>query len=437
MREKNPTGFYTFLLVFALAIFGLSHWIDRAQTTPLMLAFGTTFMGYIFILQEKNSFKLLLSLGILLRLVTFFSMPSLSDDIYRFIWDGTLLKNGIHPFEQLPSFYMDLDVDGINQTLFDQLNSQQYFTIYPPLNQFIFWISSVIGNGNWLVSANVIRVILLLADIGSFFLLKQLLVRYGKSEHLTFWFFLNPLVILEFVGNLHFEGLVIFFLLGGIYFFEKGKKIFSGTAMGLAIGTKLLPLIYLPFLFLQGLKNKKWSVSIIAGVVGLATLLPMLSEAFITGMQTSLDLYFRSFEFNASIYFLAREIGFWIYGYNNIALIGPLLSIVSILAILTISFVAVNKKWSIPKTFLFILTSYLLFATTVHPWYIIPLIALGILSGYWFPVVWSFMIFLTYLGYTKTGFELSMLWVIAEYVIVFIILLFETRFKTQSLTTSI
>lgn len=431
MHKKNPTGFYTFLLVFALAIYGIGNWVDRTQSTPLLLAFVTAFMGYVFVLQEKNSPTILLSLGIVLRLSLFFSMPSLSDDIYRFIWDGTLLKNGIHPFEQLPAYYLGQNIEGINQALYERLNSQPYFTIYPPLNQFIFWISSIVGNGNWLVSANVIRVIVLLADIGSLFLLKKLLVKYGKPEHLAFWFFLNPLVILEFTGNLHFEGLVIFFVLGGIYFYEKGRKLWSGVSIGLAIGAKLLPLIYLPFLFIKGLKEKKWSISILAGIIGLTTLLPMLSEAFITGMQTSLDLYFRSFEFNASIYFIAREIGYWIYGYNNIAQIGPLLSVLSIVSILVISGIAAWKKWAIPKTFLFILTSYLLFATTVHPWYILPLVAFGILSGYWYPIVWSFMIFLTYLGYTERGFELPIVTVIVEYVVAMIVLAVELRLKNR------
>lgn len=29
-------------------------------------------------------------------------MPSLSDDIYRFIWDGRAMLNGIHPFSMTP-----------------------------------------------------------------------------------------------------------------------------------------------------------------------------------------------------------------------------------------------------------------------------------------------------------------------------------------------
>lgn len=425
MPKQHKTGYYTFLVVYVLAIFSLGNWIERHHTLPLLLAYSSAFMAYVFLLIRQEDHTLLFGTGLVIRLLLFISLPSLSDDLYRFIWDGTLLKNGIHPFEALPSAHLSKGINGIDQELFGQLNSPNYFTIYPPLNQFIFWLSVSIGQGSWLVSANTIRLILLGADVGSFYFLKKLLGHYKNPEKLAFWYWLNPLIMLEFTGNLHFEGLVIFFALGGIYYYEKSKKWHSAIGFGLAVGTKLLPLIYLPFIFLHGLKNKKWMVGILSGIVGLMTLLPLLNETFINAMSESLDLYFRSFEFNASIYFIARAIGFWVYGYNNIALIGPLLSIVSIVSILALSFIGILKKWSIPKTLLFILTSYLLFATTVHPWYVLPLVAFGILSGYWYPIVWSLLIFLTYSGYTKNGFELPMYIVAIEYSIVFVIAILE------------
>ncbi|MEQ9229236.1 MAG: hypothetical protein RIF46_01035, partial [Cyclobacteriaceae bacterium] len=75
-----------------------------------------------------------------------FATPSLSDDFYRFIWDGRLLAHGIHPFAELPGFYLDpsLNIPGIDQSLFDNLNSKEYFTIYPPFAQLIFLISVLI-----------------------------------------------------------------------------------------------------------------------------------------------------------------------------------------------------------------------------------------------------------------------------------------------------
>ncbi len=427
MPKENKIGYSTFLIVYILAIFSIGNWIERDQTLPLLLTYTCAFLGYIFLLQKKENAQVLFHTGIIIRALLFFSLPGLSDDFYRFIWDGTLVQNGIHPFEELPKFYLDKQIPGISVELYEKLNSPNYFTIYLPLNQLIFRVAATIGDGNWLVAANVIRLFLYVADLGSFFLLKSLLKQRGKSPFIAYWYLLNPLVILEFVGNLHFEGLVVFFVLLGIYSFQKNRYLISAFGFGLAIGSKLLPLIYLPFLFLVGLKNRKWWMSIVAVIIAMMTLIPMLNHSFIDGMRKSLDLYFRHFEFNASIYFIARQIGIWIYGYNTIAFTGLILAVFSFISIILLSFFGVWKNWSLEKTFLFILTVYLLLATTVHPWYILPLIAFGLLSNYRYPIVWSFLIFVTYIGYTKNGFELPILAVIIEYGIWACFMFFELR----------
>lgn len=431
MLNQYRIGYYTFLLIFLVSLFSIGYWIERYQSTLLMAAFSSAFLAYVFLLQERNSPNLLLVVGIIARIVLLTSLPSLSDDVYRFIWDGLLLKNGIHPFSELPSFYLDQSIAGIDSNLFNQLNSPEYFTIYPPLNQFVFWVSVHVST-DWLVSANMMRIVLIAADIGSFLILQKLLNYYHRPTHLAFWYFLNPLIILEFAGNIHFEGLVIFFLLVSIYCYENSRNLKSAVALGLAIGSKLLPLIFLPYFFIKGIKHKNWWIAIAAGTIGLLTMLPLWNDHFLNGMQTSLNLYFRRFEFNASLYYIAREIGWWIYGFNNIRLIGPLMSIFSMIAIFSISILGYLKNWSIPKSLLFILSSYLLFATTVHPWYILPLVGLGILAGYWYPVVWTFVIFLTYLGYSKSGFELPIWIIVIEYLIVIFTFLLD-QYRKNSL----
>lgn len=433
MLSKYRIGYYTFLLIFLVSLFSIGFWIERYQSTVLMAAYFSAFLSYIFLLQERNSPNLLLIVGIIARILFLTALPTLSDDVYRFIWDGLLLKNGIHPFSQLPSYYLDQSIAGVDINLFNQLNSPEYFTIYPPLNQFVFW-ASVQVSSDWLISVNMIRILLIASDIGSVLLLKKLLAHYKKPTHLAFWYFLNPLIILEFTGNIHFEGLVIFFLLVAIYCYENSHYLKSSVALGLSIGTKLLPLIFLPYFFIKDLKHKYWWMAIAAGTIGFLTMLPLWNDHFVNGMQTSLNLYFRRFEFNASLYYLAREIGWWIYGFNNIRLIGPLMSIFSVITILGISIFACFKNWSLPKSLLFILSSYLLFATTVHPWYILPLVGIGILSGYWYPIVWTFMIFLTYLGYSKSGFELPVWIIVIEYLIVIFTFFLEQKRENSLLS---
>lgn len=429
MPKIPKKGKYVFIAIYLASISFLSFAVDRSETFVLLTTYTTAFVAFLFLLQIREQNTLLTIIGITARFLLFFSLPVLSDDLYRFIWDGILTSNQLNPYAELPSFYLTNPVEGLSNQLFKLLNSPNYFSVYPPLNQAFFWIAVEIGNPNWLFEANVLRVILLFSDVAAFLFLKRLLSLYRRPEFLAYAYFLNPLVVLEFTGNLHFEGLIICLLLAGIYFYETHKKWFSATAFGLAIATKLLPLIFLPFLFLKGLKNKKWQVPIISGLIGMATFLPLLSSDFVEGMAESLELYFHTFEFNASIYFLLREIGFWLTGYNQIGTIGTYLALATFLIVLFISFLGVKNKWSIPTVFLFALSSYLLLATTVHPWYVLPLLAFGLLSGYWYPMLWSYLIFFTYAGYGQDGFELPTLIIVVEYVLVILMAVTEIKQK--------
>lgn len=427
-RNLGYVGALVFLLALLLPIFT----ITRSDTILILGSYAIAFGAYFFVCGIENE-RFLVSLGFIARIGLFLTLPILSDDVFRFLWDGLLLKNGIHPFNELPGFYLDKNLSGLDQALFDRLNSKTHFTVYPPINQGIFWLAVTISE-NWLVSTGIIRLFLLASDIGTLYFLRKLLVLKQKPVQWAMLYFLNPLIIIEGVGNLHFEVMVIFFLVTGLYYFEKNKVRKSAIQFGLAVGTKLLPLIFLPYFFFREIRIRKIAFSLIAGLVSIATLLPLYSPSFIHGMRDSLGLYFQRFEFNASIYYLIREIGFAITGYNEIARIGPALSLTSFLTIITISIVAIRKKWAVEKVLLFTLTGHLLLSMTIHPWYILPLIALGILSGYVFPIVWSFAIFITYAGYASKQYELSM-WLIAlEYLIVFLAFIFNQRIK-QWVTT--
>lgn len=430
-KQDNLSAVTAFLILIA-GISAIGLVIPRYDTGLILLAYFSSFVGYFWFCKFISGFNYVLSAGVLCRLLLFFAMPNLSDDVYRFIWDGYLLAEGVSPFANLPGAYVNSNIviPGVTRELYQNLNSPEYYTVYPPFNQFIFWLSVQIKN-SWLFSANVIRAILLLADIGAFLMLRKVLAQRKRNPSLANWYFLNPLVILEFTGNLHFEGLVIFFLVSGLYYLIKNKPVLSGLGFGMAVATKLLPLIYLPALLFTLEIRKGLLVCSVAVLVALISFLPMLDEAFIHGLQSSIGLYINKFEFNGSIYLLLREIGYWITGYNIIGILGPFLSFCTVTLIIWLAFHAKKHLWPVEKTMLFSLTIYLLLATTVHPWYIIPLIVFGLLSGYYFPIVWSLMIFVTYFGYTNEGFELSPLWIVFEYVIVLSAIIFEASKKTH------
>ncbi|HAA15514.1 MAG TPA: hypothetical protein DCE41_28940 [Cytophagales bacterium] len=418
----------------SLGLYWLFYYtLERQDTTNLLTLYLGLFTLYTLsysLVKNAQEVRFFIAIAIAARLLSFGGMPVLSDDIYRFLWDGYLLGAGENPFVKLPSEYMaeGVAIPGLTQELFSLLNSPEYHSVYPPFCQGIYWLAVKISPSSWLGATIVIRVFLLLAEIGSIYLISKLLAKYKKPPGPVLLYALNPLVILEFTGNLHFEALVIFFLLLAVYLLKTKRRVLSSVAFGLAVITKLLPLMFLP-LFFKRLKLDRAVLyySIVGGVVGLS-FLPFLSRDFIMGLGDSLGLYFSNFEFNASIYYLVREVGYSTVGYNIIQSAGTVLAVISLSSILAFVLLEKPRRSSLPKAFIWVLSIYLLFTTTVHPWYVLPLVAYCTLTRFRFPIVWSLLIIVSYTGYTDTGFQEN-LWLVAlEYIIVAGFVFFELSY---------
>jgi len=435
MRSKQSrSALFSLIFILFSGLLTIGNIIERDQTMVLMLAYFSSFVAYIGLSKYfATQFHLLFIFGIIFRLIFFFHLPTLSDDVYRFIWDGNLIVSGKSPFVDLPNILLNHQIFHGQSELFVLLNSPEYYSVYPPVLQGIFtvavFLSDWVKEGSWLFSANVIRVFFVLTDIGAFFILRSLLT---TRKSLAFWYFLNPLMMIEITGNLHAEGLVVFFILFSISQFRRNKIFNAGIGLGSAIATKFLPLIFLPAMAFA-IRWKRGTILIISTLTIAIVLIFPLLKPLISGITAqSLSLYFNKFEFNASFYFAIRELGYLVYGYNKIAFFGPLLAVVTFVLILVWIVISDKKKIEMSQQLLICLMIYLSFSTTVHPWYIIPLIPLGLISGFYFPLVWSFIIFATYGGYYLTVYELPLFWTFLEYFIVFTYLFYEIIFKFKS-----
>jgi hypothetical protein len=144
-------------------------------------------------------------------------------------------------------------------------------------------------------------------------------------------------------------------------------------------------------------------------------------------MAQSFDLYLRNFQFNSSLFQLSlHTASHWIPHYT-VETVGPWISALMIFLILLVALFRKAKDWEgYFETLLFILSIHLLFASTVHPWYIINLLAVSIFTRYRYPVVWSFMAMLSYFMYSNELIEVG--WVIAiEYAVVLSYFLWERK----------
>ncbi len=441
MKEKTIDLRLLAIPLIALTI-GLGFSVQQTDFIPIISQFGIFFFLYILIFNftnEKRKIAFFIGVSILLRFILIFALPNLSDDVYRFIWDGRLLVNGHNPFDYLPSYYIEnnVSVPGINEVLFNELNSPEYFTIYPPVAQGIFAFACWLFPNSIIGSALTMKVFLFLCEVGSLFFIKKLLDHFHLPAKNILLYALNPLIIIELCGNLHFEAAMIFFLLAGVFFLIKNKMTLSAFSIALSVASKLLPLMFLPFL----IKRLGWKKSIqyfaIVGSVIVLLFVPLLSGAFFNNFGASLDLYFQKFEFNASIYYAIRWVGYQVVGYNWIQSAGPALAVIVLLGILTVTFLEKNFNWkNLFGKMLFAICLYLAFATIVHPWYVSLPIVLCLFTRFRFPILWSGLIFLTYINYSYDEYFENLWMVGIEYVLVFSFLIYELT-KTYSINALI
>lgn len=281
-----------------------------------------------------------------------------------------------------------------------------------------------------------------MAEIGSLVLIRKIITLQNLPARNILLYALNPLVILELSGNIHLEAFLILFLLFSLYYMLKKKLYPSAVSFSLAFCSKLIPLIFLPILLTILGWKKSLRFYLIAGIISVLLFLPLFNHEIIDGFGNSLGYYFKKFEFNASIYYLVREVGYWLAGFNIIQTAGWALGLMAALSILWISFshqrptangmvLSSSEFQELAGRFLLILFTYFLFSTVVHPWYITTLVALAVLTRFRFVVIWSALAFLTYAGYTVDGYQEN-LWVIGlEYAIVFGYLIYELQWKKE------
>jgi len=430
---KSANKYDTLLLILSLSLIsltvGFGLFIRQNDFAELLSFYGFFFIVYLLLcryIEGNRAVNMLLGLALFLRLLLVFVMPNLSDDVYRFVWDGRLIINGISPFAELPKYYIESNIKltGIDQNLFAQLNSPNYFAVYPPVPQCVFAIASFIFPKSIYGTMVVMKLVLLLFEVGSFFLWVKLLKHFSLPRKNALLYALNPLIIWDTFGNLHFEIAMVFFVLLALWLLVNFKWINSAFAMSFAITSKLIPLMLLPFL----IKKLAWKkVLMYFGIVGVTVMLcflPFFNFNTIKNLADSLDLYFQKFEYNAGVYYVFRYIGLKISGYNLIQVLGPVLGLVTAGSIFVI---ALHRKFTakLPTKWLFAMTIFLLLATTVHPWYLSLAIALCTLTRFRYPILWSGLIMMTYVNYSYAEF-FENLWVVAiEYVLLFVFIGWE------------
>ncbi len=459
--KKNNTIILTSASVILYFLF--AYFLERTQFYLIVLIWASLFTCFYFLIHNKQlSFSNLVGISILFRVVFLFATPNLSQDFYRFIWDGRMILEGLNPYLSLSETFINNGISPINQAneLYQGMGESNgsHYTNYPPINQLYFLIAAIFSSKSILGSVIIMRLLIIFADIGIIYFGKKLLERLHLPVHNIFLYALNPFIIIELTGNLHFESVMLFFLVWSLYKLQQEKWVWSAILLACSISVKLIPLLFLPLFYQWFVKSrvivsemkeplKKISlrfrmarlISFYAIIIVTISLLfsPFYSSTLIENYTNSVGLWFRNFEFNASFYYLFREIGYLFRGWNEIAIIGKITPVLTIIFLLIITFFRKNNTLKqLITALLFGLSFYYFTTTTMHPWYLATLIILSVLTKYRFPIIWSFIIILSYQAYANEPWKEN-LWVLGiEYLVVYGFLiyeLFDKKIKLQFL----
>lgn len=420
-----------FILLSAGLYAFIGYGIERSDFVQLISVYGLVFIMYWFyVINYMNQGKWLLFGFILFRLVFVLYTPSLSQDFFRFIWDGRLSLQGMNPYLYLPNDLMQSTDFSMpeDKALYEGMGrlSAGHYSNYPPLNQFCFWVAGVMSNESLFGGITVLRLLIVAADVGVLYFGKKLLKHLDCNPNRIYLYLLNPLVVLELTGNLHFEGVMLFFLVWSMYLLYQHKWVQGAVVFALSISAKLLPLLLIP-LFYKRLQFKKFVVfSTIAIGVNILLFLPFVSVQLIANYTNTIGLWFTKFEFNASLYYIIRYIGFQFTGYNIIQTVGRLTPYAVIIMVGLFTFLRENRSMSgLFTTMLLVLSCYFVFSTTVHPWYIISLVILSVFTTFNYGYLWSGVVMLSYFTYSNPNFNESFVLLTIEYGLVILLFISE------------
>lgn len=357
-------------------------------------------------LSWRDFTLLVVLIGAALRVATAFSPTSLSDDVFRYVWDGHVTLAGINPYQFVPSELVERGL--LSGEAFTLLNSPDYYSVYPPLAQAFFagctGLADMIG-----VSADrLMRVCFGLVDLVTIALLISLLRQLGRSRIWVIFYAWNPLVVWEVVGGGHSEALMLPFVVLALLACVKGRAISLGLFLGLAALSKLTCLLLAPvmgwFLLRRfGVVSAALAAVTACAMVGIGYA-PFLFDGLIDHHRDSFALYDGVFIFNAPLYDIARAMLGYQEGMTpDVAdQIIPWFKI-GVLSVLLVATFAVNgKKHRLFAALTVVSMAAILLSSVFHPWYLLLPLLVGVVAQSVCVVVLSGLVVLSYFAYHRS-----------------------------------
>ena len=224
----------------------------RINTVGFVIIALTTFALYLaasaLALRQSptshNQLLIIFFFALLFRLTLLPTRPTLSDDMYRYVWDGRVQANGLSPYQYPPQAAEVAALHKGDRTVWRHINRKDAVTVYPPGAQIFFaalW--RVVGD-----SITGYKVAFVIAELIGAGLLLGLLQHFGQPPERILIYLWSPLLIFEVAQAGHVDGLLLPFLIAAFWARAKERYGLLGLFMGAATTIKLFPILLLPAL---------------------------------------------------------------------------------------------------------------------------------------------------------------------------------------------
>ena len=262
----------------------------RARTVEFEFAFFAAFglyaLAVLAVLRRDDSpalqasrplpLAMIFAFAIVFRAVLVFTPPTLSDDMFRYVWDGRVQAHGISPYAYPPDGPQLSSLrDG---AIYPHINRPDAVTVYPAGAELAYaaiW-RIVPDNVRWF------QIVMAAGDLLAGGLLVLLLRAMRMPEQLALIYLWNPLVIFETAHAAHVDGLVLPLVVGAWLARVKGRDGWVGAFLGAAASLKLYPALLLPALWRRrddrGRLRPAWQMPLAFAATFALPYLPYLSQ---------------------------------------------------------------------------------------------------------------------------------------------------------------
>jgi len=281
----------------ALTIVSWGDWSPIWRFVVMVIGAHIPYVIALFTLAKRSSISpvFLVSAALFLRLLLVFGMPTFSDDVYRYVWDGMVTLDGTNPYAHAPD---DPALAHLRDDGWKKINNKELRTIYPPGAQYIFAVVAAVSP-----SIYFFKFVAALADTGLVIMILLLIggVRRQDGILAAAAYGLNPLACVEVGMSGHLEPLAILPLLLAIYFLKSSKYTVTAAFAALAATVKLLPLTAI--LVLGRRKKIVWLAALAFAIL---FCLPFFAQK--QNLLETLDAFGRRWEFNAGLFEIIKGI---------------------------------------------------------------------------------------------------------------------------------